>query len=796
MNSAYQLDDLGWFQFERLVQALLKAHLGIGVEAWGGRRDWGRDAWCPDRLRFPSRHIETEGPFLFQMKFVENANASGAKPRGAVLKAVRAEMDSDSVGLVVRGDPKHYILITNAPLDGALRADVTRIVGETLSGSEVHALGSADLAALLDINPKLRTSFPQILGIRDIESLLEKALRREQLLRSEAAVAEARGVLRVFAPTAAYHKAVKVLRKHHFAVLEGPPEVGKTAIAWTIAMNQALQGWEALVCAEPEDCFRLHRLESHQILIADDAFGRTEYDPTRGLRWEKELGRILRLIDRRHWLVWTSRKHILERARRSLDFEGGARDFPKPGDVLVDASALTTEEKALILYRHAKAGRLAPDSKELVRSQARSLVDNVHFTPERIRRFVSERLSQLLAEATSGGWSKERLSEEVTEAIRNPTKQMRISYRNLSADHKWILFALLDLSQHPSIEELRARMEVRRASVGPAAFRELLDELAEAFVRTLGSGKDERVDWMHPSYRDLVIGGTPHLQGEFLRGATLEGVKLAISSHGGEKGERRLPLVGSEVSWLDIGQAVDRVAAADPPAAQAALISAIAEAISQEHGTFAESPLRMLLEKALGVVRSDWDVSKPPVALGDLRSYSQATLLVTPVPPMPQLQGIWDSYSEAFMSVLQWAKDDVFSVADALGDFKDLAALIAETEPRFLKQVNYPEAWRGEVTQALDLCERFVANAPTIGDEDSMRIEAKSLEALALAIDDLADWDVGLSERARALVPRLEERATYLDAKADQQGGYDDAYQPENWVEDEFFSIEGVFADL
>ena len=148
------------------------------------------------------------------------------------------------------------------------------------------------------------------------------------------------------------------------------------------------------------------------------------------------------------------------------------------------------------------------------------------------------------------------------------------------------------------------------------------------------------------------------------------------------------------------------------------------------------------------------------------------------------------------MSVLQWAKDDVFSVADALGDFKDLAALIAETEPRFLKQVNYPEAWRGEVTQALDFCERFVAKAPAIGDEDSMRIEVKSLEALALAIDDLADWDVGLSERARVLVPRLEERATSLDAKADQQSEYDDAYQPEDWVEDEFFSIEGVFADL
>jgi len=54
----YRLDDLGWFQFEALVQSLLKAELGVGVEAWGGRRDYGIDAIVKHRLKFPAKNIE------------------------------------------------------------------------------------------------------------------------------------------------------------------------------------------------------------------------------------------------------------------------------------------------------------------------------------------------------------------------------------------------------------------------------------------------------------------------------------------------------------------------------------------------------------------------------------------------------------------------------------------------------------------------------------------------------------------------------------------------------------------
>ena len=68
----YRLDELGWFQFEWLVQSVLKAELGLAVESWGGSGDRGRDAYCRTPLRFPIRDVASDGPFLFQVKFAEH----------------------------------------------------------------------------------------------------------------------------------------------------------------------------------------------------------------------------------------------------------------------------------------------------------------------------------------------------------------------------------------------------------------------------------------------------------------------------------------------------------------------------------------------------------------------------------------------------------------------------------------------------------------------------------------------------------------------------------------------------
>src|SRR5580658_288583 len=89
---SYNLDSLGWMQFESLIQVLLKSELGLGLELWGGSADHGKDAYCAHELNFPSRHTTNPGPFVFQVKFIAGANAAGADFESSLIGAVKKEI--------------------------------------------------------------------------------------------------------------------------------------------------------------------------------------------------------------------------------------------------------------------------------------------------------------------------------------------------------------------------------------------------------------------------------------------------------------------------------------------------------------------------------------------------------------------------------------------------------------------------------------------------------------------------------------------------------------------------------
>jgi hypothetical protein len=84
-----------------------------------------------------------------------------------------------------------------------------------------------------------------------------------------------------------------------------------------------------------------------------------------------------------------------------------------------------------MLYRHSRAASLESTGKEIIRKFAASVVDDNHFTPERIKRFVSERLPALAEQRKHGTVSDEVLAEAVKDAIENPTDRMRKAFAKL-----------------------------------------------------------------------------------------------------------------------------------------------------------------------------------------------------------------------------------------------------------------------------------------------------------------------------------------------------------------------------
>ena len=194
--------------------------------------------------------------------------------------------------------------------------------------STIHIVGASHICAWIDTAKGLALRFPQLFSLAEALTLLAQFTTVDLRLKSSVALEMASDIAQVFVPTDAYRRALSVLQRHHFVVLEGPPEMGKTCIARMIALAMLREGWEAIECTHPSDLMRQYLPDIAQIFIADDSFGRTDYNPDRVSGWQHELPYILRKLDAHHGLLLTSRAHLLQMAKGYLDVSGFNEVFP------------------------------------------------------------------------------------------------------------------------------------------------------------------------------------------------------------------------------------------------------------------------------------------------------------------------------------------------------------------------------------------------------------------------------------------------------------------------------------
>jgi uncharacterized protein (DUF1778 family) len=461
---AYALDQLGFLQFEQLVAALFDLGAGIAADAWSGEADRIRSVVSETAIGRPLIGGLIPAPVLVQCAWIRPGDRTRLP---GMVRALAAERSEDW------GRARSFVLVTNLVVTGAGVPDVVGALGRSMPG--VAVLGAVEIGAQLDAHAQLRRAMPSVLGLRELDARIEPAAARRSSLDRGAAQALAR----VFVPTGAYRHALQVLEQHRFAVLTGPPEMGKTAVARMIGLAQMTDGWEAHECVRPEDVWRVFDSDRAQVFIADDAFGSTEYRPDAAERWAREMERILRGLDDRHWLIWTSRPAPLRTGLGRLHRERGAERFPAPGEVLVDASALSAVEKTLILFRHAKAADLPPRLRHEVRAHGVEIVAHPHFTPERIRRLVAT------LKASAPG-DRRGLADLVAGELTNATEAMETSFAALADEHRDLLVAMLDTPPGPvTDQELAAALRRHHSGALTHSPVDLVDRLTDHFLRVL-----------------------------------------------------------------------------------------------------------------------------------------------------------------------------------------------------------------------------------------------------------------------------------------------------------------------
>ena len=618
VSAPYRLDELGWLQFERLCGLVLEHEAGLAQLTWRGRGDRGRVALVDSDVVLGSGLGQLAGPAAVAVLWVREAPS--APDRVEHLLAGALAVPSELGGWFER-----VLVLTNLDGESARRELAQRFGGVR----QFVVLGTRELGEVLDRRPEVRAAMPSVLGVRELEPLMASEVRQRATLDIDAA----HQLARVFWPTRAYARARAVLGRHRFVVLTGPPEMGKTAIARMLGLVALADGWEAHECTSPAQVWTLFDRGRRQVFVADDAFGSTEYRADAAELWARELGRMLLALDDRHWLIWTSRPAPLKAGLRRVQRERGAGRFPAPGEVLVDASELDLVEKTLILFRHAKQRDAGKDACRELCSAAVAIVEHPHFTPERIRRFVAERLVELPAAASNG---HRRLLSIVEEELARPTEAMRTSFRTLGDEHRELLVALLD-APAGLIGERDLAAVVRRHHSGGLSRPpgELIDRLSDHFLRITPLG----VGWVHPSWRDLVVeelARHPGPRQRFLAACGVDGVLLALSRQGGSAGERALPLMVGDSDWDTLGDRLAHLLGELEDHDLARVLLGLREALSGELEPARHAEAASLAEYALRATCRAWRTQRRSLPVFLIEAwYAAATPLPEPVEPPP-----------------------------------------------------------------------------------------------------------------------------------------------------------------
>lgn len=795
----YRIDELGWFNFEKLIQSLLKAELGMGIESWGGHSDLGRDSYYEGKLNFPAKDIITAGPFLFQVKFIQGANAAGAKPDAGIKKAIKEEIKKIELLSKTKWKttPNHYSLLTNVNLTTKLRKTLRDEFKNLFNSKQIHLLGLDDICDFLDLHPNLRKTFPELMGIRDIEGLLASTVNSAIVQRSRATINRAIEISKVFVFTKPYLEAYKTLGTHNFVVLDGPPEMGKTSIARIIGLSQVMSKWEVFECLGPTDFFKSYKPTLNQVFIFDDAFGRTEFDPSLGRKWEKELPAILNNLDKHHWLIITSRTHILIRALKNMDLEGKAEKFPKPSEITVLADTLSVEEKARILYRHGKGGNLNNQHRNLIKTNAKEIVKAKHFTPERIRRFMVESLPEIEKDISESPNKLELIKKEVLKAIENPTERMKKAFDNLSSIHQWILIAYLETQNYCTEREIFKIVSNYLDKLSEKDFTAHLEDLEGTFLKVIQFSTSSYYDWIHPSYRDLVIDKLTedkNTQTAFLKSITTNGVKLALSYEGGSEGERSLPFMRIDENWKLLEEGCKKICENGTVWEIGEVLISLDESISIEKGAKTVEFLKNIIEAVCYSSRIRWNKEKEILTPEVLDSYAKASLWVSPLPALPDIEYSFEIEESNFKETL----DNFYSLDSQTPEFVLLIKFIKENEPRLLKKLNFSENIIPKLNEFMELSEECVSSFASLDSQDEYNGECEYLGGVETGLREvgkvLADDGKPFSELADRIQSKIEDLQEEAYEKFGSGGDENPVAAASN--EGERFDVDLFFTDF
>lgn len=320
---------------------------------------------------------------------------------------------------------------------------------------------------------------------------------------------------------------------------------------------------------------------------------------------------------------------------------------------------------------------------------------------------------------------------------------------------------------------------------------------------------EQRYDWVHPSWRDVVIEylmSHPADRRRFLSRCGVPGLELALSVSGGRAGERRLPLLVSPEDWTAVRVRAAQLIPQVCPSEQEQLLG-VARGLSVH---VASDPVRrehanQLQGELLQALAAAWDVRSEPIRQQSLRLFYEVSVEATPLVAGPQVKVSLEHHTKAFVGELTGVTST--TILSTL----EFALLVASNEPRALRQFGWPKRFEHAWPLLIESGRRALRR----GSESLREIDGSEV----VEDDDAAHWSYeahiwrrvlehlrklgicdegGMEQELRAVEVALdrwledqEERADRRGQRVDDATGFDDDEDPT-----ELFDIQAVLSDL
>ena len=267
---------------------------------------------------------------------------------------------------------------------------------------------------------------------------------------------------------------------------------------------------------------------------------------------------------------------------------------------------------------------------------------------------------------------------------------MATSLAALPPDYRALLVALLDAPPGPVAERDVAAAGRRHGDGGlrrrPA---DVIDRLTDHFLRLV---PPQRVTWVHPSWRDLVIdqlAGDPVARRRFLERCSLDGLLLALSVGGGATGDRRFPLLVADADWDTATDRLCRMIPALEDAQLAQLLAGLDVAVQAPADARVHSEAHALARRCLEATLERLDARRAAIPVDLLEHWYTLAGGLGGGLPAARIAVTW-------IELLPTDAAGTASVADLvrIEEWLRLARTLAEHDPDVLAELGFPGGTR------------------------------------------------------------------------------------------------------